>query len=160
MSIKCPAVLISAPASGQGKTTLTAALARHVRRKGKRVRVFKTGPDFLDPMIHEHASGAPVYQLDLFMGGEQHCQALLAEAAKEADLILVEGVMGLFDGEPSSADLAERFGLPVLAVIHAGSMAQTFGAIAHGLKHFPPHTALRWGDCQWHRQQGACGHAI
>jgi cobyrinic acid a,c-diamide synthase len=63
----CPALLVSAPASGQGKTLVTAALARRHRNAGRRVRVFKCGPDFLDPMILEHASGAPVYQLDLFM---------------------------------------------------------------------------------------------
>ncbi|WP_018604452.1 cobyrinate a,c-diamide synthase [Uliginosibacterium gangwonense] len=134
----CRAALIAAPASGQGKTTVTAALARQARARGERVRVFKTGPDFLDPMIHAQASGAPCYQLDLFMGGEAHCRDLLAQAAQEADLILVEGVMGLFDGKPSSADLARAFGLPVLAVIDGSSMAQTFGAIAHGLATFQP----------------------
>ncbi|HSC75015.1 MAG TPA: cobyrinate a,c-diamide synthase [Pseudomonadales bacterium] len=129
----CPALFITAPASGQGKTTVTAALARLHTRAGRRVRVFKTGPDFLDPMIHEQASGYPVYQLDLWMGGEQHCRELLYQAASEADLILIEGVMGLFDGKPSSADLAILFNIPVLAVINATAMAQTFGAIAHGL---------------------------
>ena len=129
----CPALFITAPASGQGKTTVTAALARLHTRAGRRVRVFKCGPDFLDPMIHERACGQPVYQLDLWMGGEQHCRDLLYRAAGEADLILIEGVMGLFDGEPSSADLAQRFGIPVLAVINATAMAQTFGALAHGL---------------------------
>lgn len=97
------------------------------------MRVFKTGPDFLDPMILERASGAPVYQLDLWMGGEEHCRQLLYTAAGEADLILIEGVMGLFDGDRSSADLATLFGIPVLAVIDGSAMAQTFGAIAHGL---------------------------
>jgi cobyrinic acid a,c-diamide synthase len=132
----CRAALIAAPASGQGKTTITAALARQAVQQGKRVRVFKTGPDFLDPMIHERASGAPCLQLDLFMGGEAHCRALLAEAAATADLILVEGVMGMFDGRPSSADLAEALGLPVLLVIDAQGMADTFGVIAHGLAGF------------------------
>lgn len=132
----CRAALVAAPASGQGKTTLTAALARQARARGERVRVFKTGPDFLDPMIHAVASGAPCYQLDLFMGGQPHCQALLADAAQEADLILVEGVMGLYDGNPSSADLAAAFGLPVLLAMDGSSMAQTFGAIAHGLASF------------------------
>jgi len=136
MKHACRAVLIAAPASGQGKTTITAALARRARARGERVRVFKSGPDFLDPTILAHASGAPVYQLDLFMGGEAHCRALLAQAAREADLILVEGVMGLFDGAPSSADLAQHFGLPVLAVIDGSAMAQTFGALAYGLRHF------------------------
>lgn len=129
----CPALFISAPSSGAGKTTVTAALARLHRERGRRVRVFKTGPDFLDPMVLDRASGNPVYQLDLWMGGEAHCRQLLYEAAGDADLILVEGVMGLFDGNPSSADLAERFGIPVLAVIDARAMAQTFGALAHGL---------------------------
>ncbi|WP_231635893.1 hypothetical protein [Novosphingobium sp. ST904] len=129
----CPALLVAAPSSGQGKTLVTAALARRHVRAGRRVRVFKCGPDFLDPMVHQIASGAPVHQLDLFMCGEDQCRALLHEAALEADLILVEGVMGLFDGTPSSADLARHFGLPVMAVMDGSSMAQTFGALVHGL---------------------------
>lgn len=129
----CPALLVSAPASGQGKTTVTTALARFHCDRGRRVRVFKTGPDFLDPMILERACGNPVYQLDLWMGGEDHCRQLLYEAAGEADVILIEGVMGLFDGERSSADLALLFNIPVLAVIDGSAMAQTFGALAHGL---------------------------
>ncbi|WP_433885093.1 cobyrinate a,c-diamide synthase [Pseudomonas vranovensis] len=134
----CPAVLIAAPASGQGKTTVTAALARLHRNQGRKVRVFKCGPDFLDPMILERASGAPVYQLDLWMVGEQESRRLLWEAAGEADLILIEGVMGLFDGTPSSADLARHFGVPVLAVIDGTAMAQTFGALALGLARYQP----------------------
>ncbi|PKL94786.1 MAG: cobyrinate a,c-diamide synthase [Gammaproteobacteria bacterium HGW-Gammaproteobacteria-9] len=112
-SRNCPALLIAAPASGQGKTTVTAALARLHSRQGKRVRVFKCGPDFLDPMILARASGRPVYQLDLWMVGEEESRRLLWEAAGEADLILIEGVMGLFE-------------------------AQTFGAMAHGLSSFQP----------------------
>ncbi|MGP0175025.1 cobyrinate a,c-diamide synthase [Pseudomonas sp. NCHU5208] len=134
----CPALLIAAPASGQGKTTVTAALARLHRRQGRRVRVFKCGPDFLDPMIHARASGAPVYQLDLAMVGEAESRRLLWQAAGEADLILIEGVMGLFDGKPSAADLARHFGVPVLGVIDGAAMAQTFGALAHGLATFQP----------------------
>ncbi|WP_338523028.1 cobyrinate a,c-diamide synthase [Pseudomonas batumici] len=134
----CPAVLIAAPASGQGKTTVTAALARLHRNQGRKVRVFKCGPDFLDPMIHERASGAPVYQLDLWMVGAEESRRLLWEAAGEADLILIEGVMGLFDGTPSSADLARHFGVPVLGVIDGTAMAQTFGALALGLARYQP----------------------
>ncbi|WP_323118197.1 cobyrinate a,c-diamide synthase [Burkholderia alba] len=134
----CPALFISAPASGQGKTSVTAGLARHHRRLGRRVRVFKTGPDFLDPMLLARASGAPVYSLDLGMVGERACGALLARAAREADVILIEGVMGLFDGTPSSADLAQAFGVPVVAVISAKAMAQTFAAVAFGLARFRP----------------------
>lgn len=134
----CPAILIAAPASGQGKTTITSALARLHTRQGRRVRVFKCGPDFLDPYWHQLACGAPVYQMDLWMTGEADCRARLHAAAQEADLIIVEGVMGLFDGEPSAADLAQRFGLPVLAVVDASSMAGTFGALAFGLQHYRP----------------------
>lgn len=130
---RCPALFISGLASNSGKTTVTAALARWYRDRGHAVRVFKTGPDFLDPMILERASGAPVYNLDLYMGGECHCRRLLYEAAEQADVMLIEGVMGLFDGDPSSADLATRFGIPVLAVIDSSAMAQTFGAVVHGL---------------------------
>jgi len=129
----CPALLISAAASGQGKTTVTAALARYHRNRGRKVRIFKTGPDFLDPMILQQASGNPVYSLDLWMGGEAHCRQLLYEAAADADLILIEGVMGLFDGDRCSADLAALFNIPVLAVIDSSAMAQSFGAVAHGL---------------------------
>lgn len=133
MSHKCRALLISAPASGQGKTTVTAALARYFLQQGLVVRVFKTGPDFIDPMILTQASNAPVHQLDLWMVGEDECKQRLQAAAEAADIILIEGVMGLFDGSPSSADLAICFGIPVLAVINSKGMAQTFGAVAHGL---------------------------
>jgi len=130
----CPAILVAAPASGQGKTTVACALARLYTRQGLSVRVFKCGPDFLDPYWLELASGAPVYQLDLWMTGESDCAQRLHNAAQIADLIIVEGVMGLYDGDPSAADLAQRFGLHVLAVIDAGAMAGTFGALAHGLQ--------------------------
>lgn len=129
----CPALLVAAPASGQGKTLVTAALARAHVRAGRRVSVFKCGPDFLDPMILEAASGGPVHQLDLFMVGESECRALLHRAAQDADVILIEGVMGLFDGSPSAADLAALFRVPVLAVIDGSAMAETFGALVHGL---------------------------
>ena len=134
----CPALLIAAPASGQGKTTITAALARLHSRQGRRVQVFKCGPDFLDPMILQRASGRPVYQIDLWMIGEDESRRLLNAAAAESDLILIEGVMGLFDGTPSAADLARCFGVPVLAVIDGSGMAQTFGAMAHGLASYQP----------------------
>ncbi|AKS15404.1 cobyrinate a,c-diamide synthase [Xanthomonas campestris pv. campestris] len=132
----CPALLVSAPASGQGKTSVTAALARWHTRQGRRVRVFKTGPDFLDPLLLERASGAPVFQLDLWMTGEADIRQRLHAAACDADLLLIEGVMGLFDGAPSSADLAVHFGIPVLAVIDGAAMAQTFGALALGLARY------------------------
>ncbi len=134
----CAALLIAAPASHQGKTTVTAGLARFHRRQGRRVAVFKVGPDFLDPKLLALAAGGEVLNLDLWMGGEDHCRGLLYRAAGSADVILVEGVMGLFDGSPSTADLAQRFNLPVALVIHAKAMAQTFGPLAAGLVRYRP----------------------
>jgi cobyrinic acid a,c-diamide synthase len=152
----CPALFLTACSSGQGKTTVVAALARHHRRLGRRVRVFKTGPDFLDPMILARASGAEVGPLDLWMVGEALCRRKLYEAAGEADLILVEGAMGLFDGSPSGADLAETFGLPVAALIDARGMGQTFGALALGLASYRP--SLRFAGIAAN-QVGSARHA-
>ncbi len=135
-SVSCPALFLTAPSSGEGKTTITAALARYFRDQGKVVRVFKSGPDYLDPQILAQASGQPVEQLDLWMAGEHYCQQKLFEAAQAADLILVEGAMGMFDGEPSSADLAARFNIPVAIVMNVKGMAQTGAAIAVGLANY------------------------
>jgi cobyrinic acid a,c-diamide synthase len=129
-------LLVSAIASGQGKTTVTAALARYFMRQGQRVAVFKTGADFLDALILERACGHPVQVLDLWMVGEAECRRLLDEAVRGADVVLIEGVMGLYDGVPSSADLARAFDLAVLAVIDVRAMAQTVGAVAAGLRDY------------------------
>ena len=134
----CPALFIGAPASGEGKTTFTAALARYHRNQGRKVTVFKIGPDYLDPLVLEQASGSPAIQLDVWMAGEEACKQLLFNAAGNSDLILVEGVMGLFDGKPSGADHAELFGLPIAILIKTGKMAQTFGAVAFGLANYRP----------------------
>ncbi|WP_252374329.1 cobyrinate a,c-diamide synthase [Hydrogenophaga sp. 2FB] len=152
MTRHCAAILVAAPASGQGKTTVAAALARLHARAGRRVRAFKCGPDFLDPHWLALATGHPVHNLDLWMTGEDDARARLHDAAREADLIVVEGVMGLFDGQPSAADLAQRFGLPVLAVIDASAMAGTFGALAFGLQHY--RAGLRWAGVLANRVAG------
>lgn len=136
----CVALLIAAPASGQGKTTVTAALARHWVRQGLRVRVFKCGPDFLDPHWLELASGAAVDNVDMWMVGAQLSRQRLYEAARDgAQVLLIEGVMGLFDGQPhSSAALAQALGVPVLAVVDAAAMSATFGALEWGLRTYVP----------------------
>ena len=131
-------MLVAAVASGQGKTTVTAALARRLRQMGQTVRVFKCGPDFLDPLILERASGHTVHTLDLWIVGLEQCRQRLAEAARTADVVLIEGVMGLYDGNPSAGDLARVLGLPVLLVIDASKMAQTAGAVVLGLRDYGP----------------------
>ncbi|MCJ8268517.1 MAG: cobyrinate a,c-diamide synthase, partial [Psychrosphaera sp.] len=134
--ILCPALIMAAPASGQGKTTITAGLAAMLRRNGKVVRVFKVGPDYLDPQILKQASGQPVEPLVLWMACDNYCQQKLYDAAQVADIILIEGAMGIFDGSPSSADLAARFDIPLALVMDVKGLAQTAGAIALGLGNY------------------------
>ncbi len=134
----CPALLITAPGSGHGKTSITAALARFYSRQDLHVRCFKVGPDFIDPTILMQASAQAVYNLDPWIMGVEHCRQLLFDAAQTADLILIEGMMGLFDGNSSStnsssADIAALFDIPIVPVIDSSAMAQTFGAVVHGL---------------------------
>ena len=128
--------MIAAPASGQGKTILTAAMARRFVNQGKTVRVFKIGPDYLDPTILELASRQRVYNLDLWMMGESHCRNLLARAAAANDIVLVESLMGLHDNVPDNMQLARRFGLPVTLVMNVAKYAQTAAAIVEGLKNY------------------------
>jgi cobyrinic acid a,c-diamide synthase len=132
---------------------LACALARLHARAGARVRAFKCGPDFLDPTWLALASGAPVHGLDLWINGETDCTQRLAAAAAESDLIVIEGVMGLHDGEPSAADLALRFDVPVLAVVDASAMAGTLAAVAHGLQTWRP--GLPWAGVMANRVAGA-----
>ena len=139
---RCVALLIAAPASGQGKTTVTAALARLHARAGRRVQVFKCGPDFLDPQWHAIASGQAVHALDRWMNGEADVRARLYQAAQANDVLLIEGVMGLFDGPSSAADLAKSLGVSAVVVVDASAMAGTFGAIVYGLQHFDPDLKL------------------
>ncbi|MEG0920440.1 MAG: cobyrinate a,c-diamide synthase [Comamonas sp.] len=139
---RCVALLIAAPASGQGKTTITAALARLHARAGRRVQVFKCGPDFLDPQWHRLASGRDVHALDRWMNGDADVRERLQRAAQDSDVLLIEGVMGLFDGPSSAADLAKSLGVSVVVVVDASAMAGTFGAIAYGLTHFDPELNL------------------
>jgi cobyrinic acid a,c-diamide synthase len=147
-SVHCPAVLVSGPASGQGKTSVAAALSRSQLRRGRRVQVFKTGPDFIDPTILECASRRSVHQLDLFMGGDSHCRSLLHQAAIRSDLIVVEGAMGLFDGAPSSADLAAEFNLPLAFV--RDSQLPASSPIAWAVRLMPGWSVtLCRMDCRW-----------
>lgn len=154
--MQCPAVLVSAPASGQGKTLVTAAIARAWRDRGLKVQAFKCGPDFIDSMILQAATGRPVYNLDLGMCGLADGKAQLHHAAADADVLILEGVMGLYDGTPSSADIAKAFNIPVALVIDASGMAQTFAAIAHGLYDFDT-TLIKAGVVA--NKVGSAGHA-
>ena len=144
--------MIAAPGSGQGKTVLTAAMARRFVNQGKSVRVIKTGPDYLDPTILEQASRQSVCNLDLWMMGESHCRNLLARAASASDVVLVESLMGLHDNVPSNMQLARRFGLPVTLVMNVAKYAQTAVAIVEGLRNYATESAA--GHAQENRAQG------
>ena len=150
--MSAPAVVIAAPASGSGKTTLATGLIGALRRAGHRVAPFKVGPDYIDPGYHGLAAGRPGRNLDPVLVGQDRVVPLYRHGAQGCDIAIVEGVMGLFDGSPSAADLAERFGLPVLAVIDAQAMAGTFGALAYGLQNFRP--ALPWAGVLANRVAG------
>ena len=138
-----PAWLIAAPRSGAGKTTVTLGVVAALRRRGVTVRTAKSGPDYIDPAFHAAASGAPGTNLDSWAMPPALLDALFAQACGGAEAVFVESAMGLFDGVAgppgrtgSSADLAARFGLPVLLVLDVSGQAQTAAAVAHGLASF------------------------
>ena len=138
-------LVISAPASGAGKTTLTLALARAFRDRGLKVQCFKSGPDYIDPAFHAAATGRISVNLDSWAMSREAIDALTRRGA-DADLILAEGSMGLFDGVATegacgtgaSADLAAMMGWPVLLVVDPSGQAQTAAAVAAGLRDFRP----------------------
>ena len=133
-------LLIAAPHSGSGKTLITLGLIRALRNRGMKVASAKVGPDYIDGRFHEAASGAPCINLDYWAMGADACKARLAEI--DADIIIVEGVMGLFDGPDgangSTADLAETLALPIVLVIDAAKQAQSVAAVVHGFSTFRP----------------------
>jgi len=137
-------VVIAGTASGVGKTTLTVGLATALRRRGLRVAMFKCGPDYLDPGYHARAAGAPCHNLDGWMMGRDAVLATFAHAARGADVALVEGVMGLFDGaspvgdDGSTAQIAKWLHAPVLLACDASGMARSLAALAQGFARFDP----------------------
>jgi cobyrinic acid a,c-diamide synthase len=134
-----PGLLVAAPRSGSGKTTVTLGLQRALARRGLRVRGVKCGPDYIDPAFHAAATGAPSLNLDSFAMSDGLLATLAASAASDADLLVAEGSMGLFDGvrgeigrTGASADIAARFGWPVLLVLDVSGHAQSAAATALG----------------------------
>ncbi|MFI0396767.1 cobyrinate a,c-diamide synthase [Paracoccus jiaweipingae] len=144
-----PGVMIAAPSSGSGKTTVTLGLMAAYRADGVAVQPFKNGPDYIDPAFHAAASGRQAFNLDTWAMGAGQI-AHLMQAAQGADLIVAEGSMGLFDGVAragesgigSSAELAVAAGWPVIAVLDCGGQAQTAAAVALGLRSFDPRLQL------------------
>jgi cobyrinic acid a,c-diamide synthase len=140
-------VLIAAPSSGSGKTTITLGLLRLFARRGMSVQPFKCGPDYLDTILHAIAASTgeasrPGLNLDTFMASKAHVRSLFARHAATADISVVEGVMGLFDGaersDGSSAEIAALLGLPVIMVIDGSKMAYSAAPMLYGYRKFDP----------------------
>jgi cobyrinic acid a,c-diamide synthase len=137
------ALMIAAPASGSGKTVVTLGLLRHLRDRVA-VASAKSGPDYIDPAFHAAASGRPCVNLDAWAMRPETLDALAARQAEGADLLIVEAAMGLFDGAPgpgsvgdgSAADLAARFGWPVVLVLDAGGQGFSAAAVLAGFRSF------------------------
>jgi cobyrinic acid a,c-diamide synthase len=139
-----PRVLVAAPASGQGKTTVATGLIAALARRGLSVSGHKVGPDYIDPGYHAAASGRPGRNLDPHLVGEELVVPLLKHGAAGADVAVVEGVMGLFDGRvgtrgfASSAHVAALTGTPVLLVVDAARASRSVGAVVHGMATWDP----------------------
>lgn len=144
-----PGLLVSAPSSGTGKTTVMLGLLRALRDDGLTVQAFKSGPDYIDPAFHHAASGRPSFNIDTWAMDEALLQAIGGQA-EGADICVAEGSMGLYDGVATrgqagfgtSAETAQRMGWPVVLVIDAGGQAQSAAATALGFQAYMPELAI------------------
>ncbi|HVW31186.1 MAG TPA: cobyrinate a,c-diamide synthase, partial [Acidimicrobiia bacterium] len=142
-----PRIVVGGTHSGVGKTTVATGLLAALRRAGHRPAGAKVGPDFIDPGYHALACGRPPRNLDAWLCGAAAIPALAGRAGAGADVLVVEGVMGLFDGSadgtPSStADIARRLDAPVVLVVDAGAMSGSVAALVHGFAGFDPSVRL------------------
>jgi cobyrinic acid a,c-diamide synthase len=153
MTLGCPRFVIAGTNSGVGKTSLAVGLARCLARRGLRVQTFKVGPDFLDPTYLAKASGRTCYNLDGWMTSRDYVLGLFARATSDADIALVEGVMGMFDGasaitlEGSTAEIALWLDAPVLLVADAQAKGGR-GIRDFGISGFRDLGIWRFGDLE------------
>jgi cobyrinic acid a,c-diamide synthase len=140
-----PGLIVSAPRSGAGKTIVTLAILSALKRRGLRVQAAKAGPDYIDPAFHQAATGRQSFNLDSWAMTPALMGSLVERGASDADLLVIEGAMGLFDGisgaprrSGATADIAARLGLPVILVIDVSGQSQSAAALARGfLSHDP-----------------------
>ncbi len=139
-----PRLVIAAPHSHAGKTTITLALMAALSRRGLRVAPFKVGPDYIDPQLHRRAAGRASYNLDTYLVRAERVQETFIEVARDTDIAMVEGVMGLFDGSSptsrvgSTAEVASRLQAPIVLVVDASGMAASVGALVRGFRTYDP----------------------
>lgn len=148
MTQRIPRLMVAAPSSGAGKTTVACALMGALLAQGNRVRAFKGGPDYIDPMFHREVIGIPSSNLDLFLLGEATCRRLLAGCGAQADVAVIESAMGYYDGIAQTEDasgyaLAKATGTPVLLVADARKASLSLAAVVHGLGTFRPDANVR-----------------
>ena len=161
MQRQIPRLVLAGTSSGVGKTTTVVALIAALRARKLRVAVFKCGPDYLDPTYHSRAAGVTCHNLDGWMMGRDSVLATFSRATQDADIAIIEGVMGLFDGtsptgeEGSTAEIAKWLAAPVILVVDASGMARTIGAIAKGFTDFDPGLRLEGLICN---RIGSRGH--
>ena len=143
------AIIIGSPRSGSGKTTVALGLMRAFRRRGVRVKAAKAGPDYIDPVFHAAACGGDSVNLDSWAMPPDLLAFLLRQAQEDADLLIIEAAMGLFDGagevdgrRGAAADLAALFGIPVALVMDVSGQGQTAGAVACGFVHYDPRVRI------------------
>src|SRR5215470_17868816 len=160
-TLSIPRLVIAGAASSIGKTSITVGLARALRSRGLRVAVFKCGPDYLDPTYHVRAAGRACHNLDSWMMGRQAVLGTFGRACEDADIALIEGMMGLFDGaspisdEGSTAEVAKWLKAPVMLVVDASGIARTLAAIVHGFTEFDPELRIAGVFCN---RLGSQGH--
>ena len=134
------AFLIAAPTSGSGKTTIARGLMALFTEKGYKVQPFKCGPDYIDTKFHEAVCGRPSINLDTFMATPEHVKELFVRYGEQADICIVEGMMGLYDGydrdKGSSAEIAATLKIPVVLVVDAKSAAYSIAPLLQGFIHF------------------------
>jgi len=142
--VATPRIVVAAPASGHGKTTVAGGLLAAFAARGRRVAGFKVGPDYIDPGYHALASGRPGRNLDPVMVGTDRIAPLFAHGAAGADLAVIEGVMGLYDGRAhagehgSTAQVAKLLSAPVLLVVDGSAVGRSVAALVHGFRSFDP----------------------
>src|SRR3984957_3679071 len=164
-----PRIVIAGAASSVGKTTITAGLIAALRERGLKVQPFKCGPDYIDPSYHERAAGRPCRNLDAWMLDDAQLLEGFSRACGDADIAVIEGVMGLFDGcnwtdeRASTAQIAKLLGAPVLVVVDISGAARSAAAVVLGCRHFDPDLALRGVAVNFAGSEGhakGCGEAI
>jgi len=131
-------IVIAGTHSGCGKTTITLGLMTALKKRGLKVQPFKAGPDFIDAGLHRMVTGRPSRNLDLWMCGEEYVRDCFYRYSQDADMAIIEGVMGMYDGEYSTARLAGLLNLPVILVVDAYGMAESAGAIVRGFVSYSP----------------------